>query len=232
MRWVVAAVALAGCERVLQLDDLHPPPDAPPCTMPDVYDDFMPSTMTCGDWGQVYGNAAWISRDGSSLAVTPVAGIVDGVVCASTSAFRFGVDGVFVEISEVEMNGGYGVFTANTFTSFTDQKYNASSQFSFEADGVGFADGDSCNAGNCNFYAMGPYVASDMRWLRMLPTNGGATITAQVSSDGKTWTDYGHRDLTPPALASFVTISLGGGTFDTRGPVARTVFEHFDICQQ
>jgi hypothetical protein len=230
MRWLAAAIALTACERVLQLGDLHPPPDAPPCTMPDVYDDFAPSPMVCGDWGKAYGNQSYLSRAGGALVITPVAGVLDAGQCASSSAFTFGSDGVFVEVSEVETNGGYGAFSANTFTSFTDAKFNASTQLSVQSGFVGFSDITTCNPGPCKYYASGPYVPDQMRWLRMIPTNGGATITAQVSSDGKTWTEYGHRDLTPPALANFVTVALGAGTFDTTGPVGRTVFQHFDVC--
>ena len=124
---------------------------------------------------------------------------------------------------------GYGIFQILTYSTVTDASYNANTQFTVQASFVGFLDQDTCAAGKCMYIASGPYVADQMRWLRMLPTNGRATITAQISADGLTWTEYAHRDLAPPAVAAYVSVSLGGG--NNGGTAGRTVYQQFDICQ-
>lgn len=233
MRWLALFALLAGCDAVLGLERVTPP-DAPPCSSPEVSDDFAPDAMVCDSWGHVIGNAALISRNSGMLAVAPMQGVADYAACLSNSAMTFGPFGIFLDLGQVATGNGYGIFSIATFTTIGQAQHDARSNFTVSTNLVGLADQDYCDThpNMCLYYAMGPYVADQMKWLRWIPTNGGATITAQVSADGLTWMEFGHHDLTPPALANYITFAIGGGTGanGALGPPGITAYEHFDIC--
>jgi hypothetical protein len=185
----------------------------------------------CGTWGKQAGNPSWIARTGGTLVITPVDGVVDLGSCYTIGVFPFGPEGVFVEGIEVVGGGGYGVFQLDSYTSFTDTMFSASTQFNVTKDFVALTDQAACNATSCVYFQRGMYVASEMRWWRMIPTNGGATITAQVSPDGFAWTEFGHRDLPAGVLASYVRVAIGAGVSSLgNGPTGRTVLDNFDVC--
>jgi len=231
MRWLAVASLLAGCDQVLRLDDIKPPPDAPPCSMPDLHDDFSVPSPVCGTWGKIYGVASWITRGANTLVITPVDGVYDEGLCTTTSAIPFGPYGVFVETSEVETNDGYGVFEIDTYTALGDSAPSASTLFSVATNFVAFADETTCGATGCSYIQTAVYVASQMKWWRMIPDNNGTTIVAQFSADGYTWSEFSRRDLAAPALANYAVVSIGGGNGrGSGGSPGRLVFDKFDVC--
>lgn len=231
MHWLALVVALAGCDRVFGIDPITPI-DAPPCTMPEITDDFSDMSLPCGTWGtlQTDGHAAWLVRQNHQLIVTPEDGVLGFASCNSKSSMPFGPSGVFVELSEVVGAQGFGIFQMLTYNSFTDTTHNANTQFTAESAFIALRDQDSCGPSGCTDFQDGAYVASQMHWLRMIPTNGGATITAQVSADGFAWVEFGHRDLPAGALANYVKIGIGAGNNGLTTPVGRMVFDAFDVC--
>jgi hypothetical protein len=215
VRWLVIVPVLAGCDALLRLEDIHPidaPPDAAPC-VGGFFEDFtMPTDAPpCGDWAAATGQPTWMQREARGLVVTPIAGVVDYVGCQANSLTSFGSNGVIVHVPMVTTNQAYTSFIVDTYTSFTDTMPNASTSL-FEANGnFAFADQATCAAGNCVFFLVTAYAASETQWWRMLPADQGATIASQVSADGVQWVDYATRSLGAPGAASFISVSLVGG---------------------
>jgi len=170
----------------------------------------------CGSWATQTGRSDWMARETRGLVVTPTAGETGYVDCEATSLTSFGANGVIVHVPMVTLNQAYTSLIVETYTSFTDASYNASTVLFAAGDFVGFADQDACSGtGTCIYFKSSTYVASDMQWWRMIPADQGATLASQVSADGVQWADYGQRSLAGPGAASFISVTVSAGNAPT-----------------
>jgi len=241
MRWLVAVLALAACDRLLKLDDPHtpagdasqPPADIgldaqPACTTVDFADTFEGTDFPCSTWGTVEGPTGWMVRANGQLAIQPTVGAAAFADCY-TQLVPFGVAGAYGHVPSVGLNSSYGVIELFTYSS-PAEAMNADTTMSFTDSDVAIYDQTTCNSGTCVPIKSVSYVAADMQWFALVPVDGATALAAEYSRDGATWIEIGRRMLPPGETASYAQVTIGGGGDGVTPNPTATRFDSINTC--
>ncbi|MFT3693446.1 MAG: hypothetical protein QM831_09930 [Kofleriaceae bacterium] len=155
------------------------------CVSPGYGDDFM-EVFPCNAFGSPLVQNGSLNVNNGTMTLTPNANNNVVIGCQRTGAV-FGNPGAFVEVSQILVAGQtrLGLSDANSHVYAIGVQSNA----------IAFAD----DAGTMGTRA---YDATGDRWWRIRPV--GATVIAETSPDGKTWTLLATSSV---AVASTATIA-------------------------
>lgn len=223
-RWLVV-LAVAGCNRFLELDEVQ---DRPVCTNSLVSDDFEAPSPVCGTWGTVSDADLILSRYDGTLMIAPKEGVEEFSDCHEMASIPFEPEGVFVELALVPMHA-YGNFQLETFDTLTSPDPTSDTSINFSATHIEVVDQKSCSPGPCTSFLDGSFAPEVMKWLRYVPSADKTALVVQYSTDGLAWSELATRDISP-AVASYVRVTLGGGV--ALGSIAPTPvrYESLGLC--
>jgi hypothetical protein len=191
-----ALVLLAGCDGVLGLIDIKPPPDAvpdstidaspdaPPCVSPAIVDPFNPGPA-CTGWGNSFSIGGSVSADGA-LELTLGANALSYSGCQSNNPTPFGVDGVFAEVASTPI-------AAHEITLLTiywpDTTYTSIAQ----------QNGMLSVLRVQTRLTTQPFDATAMRWWRLRPVDA-THVAAEYSKEGMFWHPLGGDVVTDSSM--------------------------------
>ncbi len=219
MRWLGALALLAGCDRVFDIDyvdaGIDSRPDAPPCAMPAVSDDFA-SGQACATWGFPFPKPNEPTLASGDLVLAPDPALMQTVGCVSQTPFPFGETGVFVEVDAV----GTGDAQYNTLIMWWDTGLTVPTTLQVANGVIAMADRNATQLG------MAPYDPIAMRWLRLRPSATGMQVIGDTSPDGIAWTELARESRTAvPMIRAQIQSGTNGATNATAMRVAS-----FDVC--
>jgi len=228
VKWALAALALAGCDRLFGLNGirvhgdaaLDAPVDAPSCVgVPLVADTFDNTGGTpCMGWGN---DDHFMSTDvvaGGSLAITPDPDVTTTRGgCEASVRTPLTTTGVFVEVTQPATGADEYMYFAIDWGDGVTR-----STWFWNASGTGIL-----------FQSRGATIGStafdpvSTRWLRIRAADDGGGVVGDYSSDAEHWTTIGEDQVTPPAT---VGVEFLDGTFAPEAAPSTARFDTLDVC--
>ena len=232
-RWFALLVVVAGCDRVLGLDDVNAPgkggdagsntgPDAPlACTprLDTLHDDFS-GAIACAPWGASYTHGgATIAQANHAVTITGNAGGTSYAGCDSSTGTPLEAEGIFVEVSQ-HFTGMYG------YTVFSlDLTQSSVVQLDIDAGGTIQLENHD---GSTTYGTPATYDEVAMRFLRIRPNVEKTALVGEVSPDAIRWTAIADTG-TGVAVPATVGITLIAGN-DDNGDGSTGQFSHLNVC--
>ena len=217
-------LVLVGCQRVLGLslvqmiDAPPPPPDAPPCVMPELYDTF-DGPGVCSSWGFVDQSNATVDVENGQLVIQPEPNVVTTRGgCLSLGSMAFTADsGVFAQVPSPPDGEEYMQMQVQWTGSdtITTVGWNPGTIHYQRADGSGV-----------EAQASTPFTPNSS-WVRLRPSADATAVVVETSPDGLAWTPFETDLVTPPAQ---VRPSFENGTFAADPDPAPIKYDGFDAC--
>jgi len=170
---------------------------------------FEPSeaTRSVDAGGHPFGSAAISSPGLGIVLIMPAANGQNEGGCIADGAIAFGSGGITVDVARTTAaaSGYTALRTSSTGVQLEDR-------------GGVFALRDATTV-----YAQTAFDPIAMRWWRLRPDMIGATVVADVSPDGTTWTQFASTSTPPP---SQVVVELVAGVATMESVPGESMFSH------
>jgi hypothetical protein len=207
-------VLLAGCDHLLQLEDIKPPP---PCSAnPNVIADRFDETTACKPWASVFtsGNATLVEAGQHvTISVDPAASSQAG--CSGDAPSPLDAMGTFISVDQA-------VTGASAYTSLAlvdVQDLNSAITIAMTGGVLALQNFD----GSQHFGPGVAYIADSMRFWRIRME--GSDAVGEFSPDAVHWTTLAST-AGMASVPDRVYVSFGAG-----GPgVGTAVFSHLNVC--
>jgi hypothetical protein len=212
-------LALAGCQKLLDLEQVPDPPDAspppPPCVMPLLSDSF-DTDPPCGPIGFADDDpTTTTTSENGRLAIHPGTTMdqTRGGCIGSKMAFT-AESGVFMHVTTLPDGSEYQDLVLDWVgsTMVTTVSWNASD--------IIVQDGTTTFADTL-------FDPAKTTWVRVRPSDDGTAIQAETSADGLDWNMFGTDPIVPPAS---VGILFHGGTFAMESAPRTIYFDDLNVC--
>jgi len=228
----IAAISLAGCDHLLQLEDIKPNrdapasdarPDTPPDGLPDAPaevlcsgDDFNHSPIDVTVWPTVFNNApSSVVDDGAQLVFTLGSNAPAKYSGVITDYRDFSHMRTVIEVDQVP--GMVGATVELAWRNMNGDRLD------IYVDGNSIFFGQMTGSGPDEFGTT--YDPTQMRWWQIRHDAGAVDVAFDTSPDGVTWTK--QHSLFPSVSLVNVAVLLQAGTYNSLGSPGGARLDNF-----